>query len=97
MIGKGRRKAATEYLMVTIDLVCERGHHVATAWKDVPPAPQPHGLHVSQVRWVDSASGGMVTSSCRRCGADPQWRWSRIMNRLQENEENGRQSDAMSP
>mgnify|MGYP003380019962 CR=1 FL=1 len=97
MIGKGRRKSATEFLNISVNLLCDRGHQVGMAWKDAAPVPEPHNFHVSRVRWVESDKGGMVTSTCERCGSAPQWRWARIVSQLNENEAAGRATGTMSP
>ncbi len=97
MLGKGRGNSAMEFLMVKVDLSCDRGHHVGTAWKDVAPSPAAGNVHVSQVRWVDSSAGGMITTTCPRCHAEPQWRWTRVLDHLDTMAARGQQSDTMRP
>lgn len=96
-----RRKPATQYEYVAVDIECRSGHRVGLAMKILAG---PHAGEFATGRGIrfeespePTETSGRLRGKCEQCSADVQVRWGRVLDLLERNEQQGRHTDTLRP
>lgn len=96
-----RRRPSAMHAQVVLDVVCPKGHRVGILVKLLEPHPNAGTYQVGlPLRFEDlpdpTDESGRIRGRCPDCGADVQVAWMRAKGALDEHDERGQHTGAIS-